>query len=337
MKLAVFEAEDWEEAAFGALQPAHQVSVTGQPLNRSTAAGHADAEVISPFVYSRIDEDVLRQMPALKLIATRSTGFDHIDLASCARRNIVVSNVPDYGDSTVAEHAFALLLALARNLVECVEHTRRGWFTAPNVRGMELRGKTIAVIGTGRIGRRVIEIAKGFGMTVLAVDQREDAVAAVGMGFTYGALDDVLSRADVVTLHVPAAPETTGLIGDRAFAAMKRGSILINTSRGNVVDTEAMVRALVDGRLRAAGLDVLPQEPLIREEAELFRGEKPVTAPDLKALVANHVLLRFPNVIVTPHNAYNTDAALQRIMDTTLANIAAFAAGKPANVVGRAA
>jgi D-lactate dehydrogenase len=333
MKVAVFEAEDWEEAAFARLRPAHELRSSSQPLNKATAAGYADAEVISPFVYSRIDVDVLAQLPALKLIATRSTGYDHIDLAACARRGVVVANVPDYGDSTVAEHVFTLLLALARNLVECVEHTRRGWFTAPAVRGLEIRGKTIAVIGTGRIGRRVIEIAKGFGMNVLAVDRFEDAAAASRLGFSYGTLDDVLQQADVVTLHVPALPETAGLIGERAFSLMKQGSILINTARGNVVDTEAMVRALVDGRLRAAGLDVLPQEPLIREEAELFRGEKALTAPDLKALVANHVLLRFPNVLVTPHNAYNTDAALQRIIDTTIANIEAFVAGRPRNVV----
>jgi D-lactate dehydrogenase len=114
---------------------------------------------------------------------------------------------------------------------------------------------------------------------------------------------------------------------------MKPGAILINTSRGNVVDTEALVRALADGRLRAAGLDVLPQEPLVREEAEIFRQQRTVDAPDLKALVANHVLLRFPNVLVTPHNAYNTDAALRRIIDTTLANITSYASGKAVNVV----
>jgi D-lactate dehydrogenase len=154
------------------------------------------------------------------------------------------------------------------------------------------------------------------------------------LGFTYGPLDAVLAQADVVTLHVPSSPTTVRLIGVRQFEAMKKGAILINTARGNVVDTEALVRALASGKLRAAGLDVLPQEPLIREEAEIFRQDMAVDAVDLKALVANHVLLRFPNVLVTPHNAYNTDAALRRIIDTTLANVEGFAAGRPVNLVG---
>ena len=334
MKIAVFEAEDWEEAACAGLRPAHEVRCTRQALNGTTASEYSDAEVVSPFIASRIDTDVLENLPALKLIATRSTGYDHLDLDACARRGIVVANVPDYGDSTVAEHVFALLLAVARNIVESVEHTRRGGFSMAGRRGLELRSKVIAVIGTGRIGRRVIEIARGFGMTVVAFDRNEDTEAAERLGFSYGPLYEVLAMADVVTMHVPSSAATNGLIGDAAFAAMKPGCIFINTSRGTVVETDALVRALADGRLRAAGLDVLPQEPLIREEAEIFRQSRSVDAPDLKALVANHVLLRFPNDLVTPHNAYNTDAALRRIIDTTLANIVDFAAGRPANLVG---
>ena len=170
-------------------------------------------------------------------------------------------------------------------------------------------------------------------MKVLAFDQVEDDAAATRSGFTYGGLDEILAQADVVTLHVPSSPTTVGLIGERQFAAMKDGAILINTARGNVVDTEALVRALASGKLRSAGLDVLPQEPLIREEAEIFRQDRAVDESDLKALVANHVLLRFPNVLITPHNAYNTDAALRRIIDTTIANIEGFAAGQLVNLV----
>ena len=145
--------------------------------------------------------------------------------------------------------------------------------------------------------------------------------------------DEVLAAADVVTLHLPATPQTIGLLSDREFALMKPGAVLINTARGNIVDTAALVRALSDGRLAAAGLDVLPEEPAIREEAEIFRAEAAPEAYNLKALVANHVLLRFPNVIVTPHNAYNTDAAISRIIETTLGNIEAFIRGEPRNVV----
>jgi D-lactate dehydrogenase len=334
MRVAVFEAEDWEKKSCATLMRQHDVRCTTVPLNITTVDGFKDAEAVSPFVASRLDAGIIDRLPDLKLIATRSAGYDHIDLAACRKRGIAIANVPDYGDATVAEHAFALLLALARNIVESVALTRRGGFSMAGERGLELRDKVIAVVGTGRIGRRAIEIARGFGMHVVAFDQVQDADTATRLGFAYGPLDEVLAQADVVTLHVPSTPTTVGLIGEREFEAMKDGAILINTARGNVVDTEALVRALARGKLRAAGLDVLPQEPLIREEAEIFRQDKAVDAADLKALVANHVLLRFPNVIVTPHNAYNTDAALARIMESTIANIEGFAAGRAVNLIG---
>jgi D-lactate dehydrogenase len=333
MNIAMFETEEWERQAFVRLDPHHRVRCVAEPLDQRNAADFSDAEVASPFVNSRLDATVLSHFPRLKLIATRSTGYDHIDLQYCATHGITVSNVPDYGDSTVAEHVFALLLAVARNLVEAVERTRRGRFTQAGLRGFELRDRVIGVVGTGRIGCRVIEIARGFGMNVIAHDLQQDEAAAARLGFAYTSLDQLLSDSDVLTLHLPATSGTHRMISDREFSRMKQGAILINTARGNIVDIEAMVRALADGKLRAAGLDVLPQEPLIREEAAIFHEGAVRDAEDFKALVANHVLLRFPNVIVTPHNAYNTEAALQRIIATTLANIEAFAQGTPQNVV----
>lgn len=333
MKVVVFETEEWEHQACLRLQPEHQVVCTRDALDEEAVSDHADAGIISTFVNSTLSAPVLARFPKVKLIATRSTGYDHIDLDYCRSRGIVISNVPDYGDSTVAEHAFALLLAVARHLVEAVERTRHGNFSQSGLRGFELYGKTLGVVGTGRIGRRAIEIAKGFDMTVVAFDLHPNEAAAQRLGFSYADLDAVLAAADVVTLHVPATPQTTGLLSDRAFSLMKPGAVLINTARGNIVDVPALVRALADGRLRAAGLDVLPQEPLIREEAQIFRTDAPADGVDLKALVANHVLLRFPNVIVTPHNAYDTDSAVRRIIEATLDNIEAFARGEPRNVV----
>ena len=333
MKVAVFEAEQWEHEACLRLQPEHAVACTREPLTKDTVAKYADAEIVSPFVYSKLDAGVLAGLPNLKLVATRSTGYDHIDLAWCRAHGVAVCNVPDYGDHTVAEHVFALLLGVSRHLAEAVERTRRGNFSQSGLRGFDLHGKVLGVIGTGRIGRRVIGIAKGFGMDVVAFDVRPDEAAAHQMGFRYAPLDEVLTAADVVTLHLPATPQTIGLLSDREFGLMKAGAVLINTARGNVVDTAALVRTLAGGRLAAAGLDVLPEEPAIREEAEIFRAEAGPEAHDLKALVANHVLLRFPNVIVTPHNAYNTDGAVGRIIETTLGNIEAFGRGTPQNLV----
>jgi D-lactate dehydrogenase len=333
MDIAVFEAEDWERQAFERLGPGQRVRCVAEPLDERNAADFSAAEVASPFVNSRFNASALAQLPKLKLIATRSAGYDHIDLERCSARGITVSNVPHYGDATVAEHVFALLLAVARNLVDAVERTRRGRFTQVGLRGFELRDRVIGVVGTGCIGLRVIEIARGFGMNVIAHDLQPDAAAATRLGFAYASLDQLLSDSDVVTLHVPATSRTVRMISDREFSRMKNGAILINTARGHIVDVEAMVRALADGKLRAAGLDVLPQEPLIREEAAIFHQGASTDPEDFKALVANNVLLRFPNVIVTPHNAYNTDAALQRLIATTLANIEAFARGAPQNVV----
>lgn len=332
MNVVVFETEEWEHSACLRLEPAHAVTCTRERLHARTAPGYPDAEIVSTFVNSKLGADVLAQFSSLRLIATRSTGYDHIDLGWCAAHGVAVANVPDYGDSTVAEHAFALLLAVARNLVEAVERTRRGNFSQAGLRGFELRGKTLGVVGTGRIGCRAIEIGRGFGMTVVAHDINPDADTASRLGFRYASLDEVLAAADALTLHVPATPGTASLISDHEFGLMKTGAILINTARGNVVDVPALVRALADGKLRAAGLDVQPQEPLIREEAQIFR-DTWTDGYDLKALVANHVLLRFPNVIVTPHNAYNTESAVRRIIDTTVANIEAFGCGEPHNLV----
>jgi D-lactate dehydrogenase len=333
MNIAVFEAEQWEHAACLSLQSLHALTCTRDPLNEETATAYADCEIVSPFVGSKLDAVVLAKLPKLKLIATRSTGFDHIDLNFCRAHGITVCNVPDYGDVTVAEHVFALLLAISRHVLEAAERTRRGNFSQSALRGFDLHSRTFGVLGTGRIGRRAIEIAKGFSMEALAFDQNEDRSLAKHLGFRYCGLDELLATADVISLHLPATPQTLGMLSDREFALMKPEAVLINTARGNLVDIPSMVRALANGTLKAAGLDVLPQEPAIREEAQIFRDATSIDNYDLKALVANHVLLRFPNVVVTPHIAYNTQDAVDRIIGATLSNIEAFAKGRPQNVV----
>jgi D-lactate dehydrogenase len=333
MKIVVFEVTDWEHQACLRLQPAHVVHCLKAPLSAATAAAYADAEAVTTFIKSDLSAAALQQLPNLRLIVTRSTGFDHIDIAYCRKAGITVCNVPDYGDHTVAEHVFALLLALSRNIVEAVTRTRRGDFSTADLRGFDLAGKTLGVVGMGRIGRRVAAIARGFSMDVLAFDVRPDPDLGAALGFGFVSLDELLGRSDVVTLHVPGSVETRHLIGAREFDCMKPGAVLINTSRGGVVDPEALVRALASGHLAAAGLDVVAEERVLGDEAEIFRSEAQVSAERLRTLVANHALLSFPNVIVTPHIAYDTREAVERIIKTTLANIAAFAAGAPQNVV----
>jgi D-lactate dehydrogenase len=334
MKIVVFEVEEWERRAFEALEAEHEIEYVGEPLTQENATTYAAADVLSPFIYSDLSGDVLRHLSRVKLIATRSTGFDHIDLAYCNANGITVCNVPVYGDNTVAEHVFALLLAISHKLVEAVDRTRRGDFSLQGLLGFDLRGKTLGVIGTGSIGQCVIEIAKGFRMEVVAFDVRPSADVAARMGFRYTDMDELLAVSDVVTLHVPSNEKTRNMLSHREFAKMKDGVVLINTARGDIVDIRALAKAIGEGKVAAAGLDVLPEEAAVREEAELLHSvyrEK----YDLETMLVNHILLRLRNVIITPHSAFNTREAVERILGTTVDNILAFARGEPGNVAGK--
>ncbi|MBE7415015.1 MAG: hydroxyacid dehydrogenase [Deltaproteobacteria bacterium] len=331
MKLAVFEVEEWERPSFERLDSGHDIRFTNEPLSEENAGPYTDVEVISTFIWSELDRKTLGRFRNLRHIATRSTGYDHIDMVYCSERGISVSNVPTYGDNTVAEHVFGLLLAISHNLVDAVERTRRGDFSQQGLRGFDLKGKTIGVLGTGSIGRYVIDIAKGFHMEVLAFDLRPREELARRVGFKYVSLEEALRKSDVITLHIPAAPETFHFLSDREFAMMKEGVVIINTARGILIDIQALLRAITSGKVAAVGLDVLPEEPTIREEAELLRSiaqKKP-----LDVLLAGHILLRLRNVLITPHSAFNTKEAVQRILDTTIENIAAFERGEARNKV----
>ena len=332
MKIIIFEAEDWERQAFESLQGEHQLEFADGPLTRENAGLYSGSEALSPFIYSDLSADVLKHMGRLKLIATRSTGFDHIDLQYCAAKNITVCNVPVYGDNTVAEHVFALLLSISHNMIAAVDRTRRGDFSLKGLQGFDLFGKTLGVIGTGSIGRCVIEIAKGFRMDVLAVDVRPDEELAARLGFRYVEMGQLLALSDIITLHVPSNEKTRNLISNDEFARMKEGVVLINTARGDVLDIKALARAIGEGKVAAAGLDVLPEERGIREEAELLRSVYD-KKHDLETMLLNHILLRLRNVIITPHSAFNTREAVERILNTTVGNIVSFTRGKPENVI----
>lgn len=331
MKLAVFEVEEWEREAFERLAEGQDIRFHGEPLTAENAELYSDVDIVSIFIYSELGHDTLSKLRNLKFIATRSTGYDHIDTAYCAERGIRVANVPAYGDNTVAEHVFALILAISHNLIEAVERTRRGDFSLQGLRGFDLKGKTIGVIGTGSIGRHVIEMAKGFHMEIIAFDMYQKEELARLMGFRYVSLEELMRKSDIITLHIPSRPETHNFLSEKEFSMMKKGVIIINTARGDLVDVQALLRAITTGKVAAAGLDVLSEEPIIREEAELLRSiaqKKP-----LDILLADHILLRLKNVIITPHSAFDTKEAVQRILDTTLENIAAFTRGELKNLV----
>ena len=332
MKIVAFEVEAWEQKAFDALKGDHEVEFVAEKLSEKNASAYPDAEIISTFIYSALSEQILANFKQLQLIATRSTGFDHIDRDYCRQNDIAICNVPTYGSHTVAEHVFGLLLTISHHLVEAVDRTRRGDFSLKGLTGFDLRGKTIGVIGTGEIGACVIEIARGLGMHVVAYDTRPREELTAKYGFDYLELDDLLSAADIISLHLPANEKTHHFIAREEFDRMKEGVILINTARGSVIDVQALVRAISEGKVRAAGLDVLPEEPVIREEAELLRSATREEY-DKTALLADHILLRLRNVVITPHSAFNTREAIGRILDTTVDNIRAFAHGEKQNVV----
>ena len=332
MRVGVFEIEPWERGSFGSLERDHELRFSHDPMTLETVDAWSELEALCIFIYSSIDRPLLERLPRLRFIASRSTGVDHIDLQACRERGITVSNVPSYGKHTVAEHVFGLLLTLSHRLEEAIGRTRRGDFSTRGLQGFDLRGRTLGVIGTGDIGRAVIEIAHGFGMHVLGYDVRPDAAAARALAFRYVGFQELLRESDVISLHVPSDPSTHHLLSDAAFSAMKPGMVLINTARGDVVDVRALARALAEGRVSAAGLDVLPDEPIIREEAELLRSVYE-QRHDLSTLLADEILVRMRNVVVTPHSAFNTREAVQRILDTTVGNLHAFAAGHPQNAV----
>lgn len=333
MRIVIYEAEEWEREAFGRLkEEGHDVAIVPEPLEPGNADEHGDAEIVSTFIYSELSEDVLSRFDSLKLIATRSTGYDHIALEHCGNRGIAVANVPEYGCHAVAEHVFALLLTISHRIADAIDRTRKGDFSMKGLMGFDLKGRTLGVVGTGSIGRCVIRIAHGFSMPVLAYDVRPDKAYAREAGFDYVELGELLDRSDVVTLHVPANKATHHMIGADEFDAMKDGAVLINTSRGSVVDTSELLRALTEGKVKAAGLDVLAEEPTIREEAELLRSIYR-KQHDLETLFADHMLMHLRNVFVTPHTAFNTEESVGRIIETTIENIAAYAQGEPQNIV----
>lgn len=302
-------------------------------VDNCPADAYADAEVLSVFVHSQVTRAVLDRMPVLRFIATRSTGFDQIDLTACNARGIPVSNVPRYGENTVAEHTFGLILSLSRKIYKAYQRTIAGDFTLRGLEGTDLKGKTLGVVGAGSIGLHVIRIAKGFGMDVIAFDVMPNTLIAEVLGFEYVSLEELFRRADIVTLHAPATPQTYHLINEETLKTFKRGALLVNTARGPLVDTAALLWALDEGILAGAGLDVLEGEELVEEEERLLAA--PESGEKLRLLLRRNILLRRPDVLITPHMGFYSHEALQRILDTTVANIDAFLAGRTQNVVNQ--
>lgn len=333
--ITFLELENWEiDYLKNKLKDLQNVNIEfyNCPLNDELLPKISNTNVLAIFIYSQINKEVIDKLPNLEYITTMSTGYDHIDTKECAKRNILVSNVPRYGENTVAEHTFALILALARKIPQSLEKVRRYDFSLDGLRGFDLKGKTIGIVGLGSIGQHVAKIAKGFEMKVIAYDPAKSLDFARSLGVELTSFQDLLTRSDIISLHAPYNQSTHHIINQQNIHLIKKGAYLINTARGGLVETQALVKALDQGLLAGAGLDVLEEELAIKEEKELLcqTSKNPET---LNTLLQNHILIQDPRVIITPHNAFNSKEALQRILDTTAENIKNYILGNLINQI----
>ena len=316
MKVAWFDAEDWEKKYIEEENTDLDITFFSDPLNDKTVAKAEDFDAVTVFVSSDIEQDVIDALDA-ELICCRSTGFDHVDIESAEENGMTVCNVPAYGGTTVAEHTFGLILALSRKIHSAIKRVDEGEFDHSGLRGFDLKGKKLGVIGTGAIGKNVIRIANGFDMDVIAFDPAKDDEAAKELGYMYVSLEDLLEQSDIITLHCPLNAATRGLLGEEQLELMD-DSLLINTARGELLETEALLEALEDGSVRAAGLDVLEEECRIDEDIEVVKQQDKC---DMEKVLEGHMLMEREDVLITPHNAFNSVEAMHRIADTTLENL----------------
>jgi len=328
VKIIFFETAAWEQKELKDAFP--QAVVTSEKLTLQNAKEFDSAEVISTFIYSDLSEEVLSLLPNLKFISTRSTGFEHIDAGYAKFRNIMISNVPEYGSNTVAEHTFALILSLTRKIYQSINQTRNLNFDHEELVGVDLARKTLGIVGLGKIGENVLRIGLGFGMNVQVNTHTKDEKLLAKYSFGYVDLDTLISTSDIVTLHLPLNDQTKHIINSDNILKFKEGSYLINTARGGLVETEAILVGIDKGILDGVGLDVLEEEEEMTEELQVLAKE---TQENLKTLVINHVLINHPKVLITPHNAFNSREALERIEKTTIENIRNFIEEKPSNLV----
>lgn len=332
MKLGFFELEGWEENILKSQFPADELFFSTEKIDSDNLSKDTGFDILSIFIDSKIDKDLLSHFPNLKFVTTRSTGYEHINLVDCKEKGILVSYVPGYAENTVAEYTFGLILNLTRKIYNAIDRVKsKEFFSIADLRGIDLKDRTLGVIGVGRIGKEVIRLAKGFGMKVIAASPREDPVFSKELGFSYVSLEDLLKNSDIITIHCPYNPTTHHLINKNNISLIKKGAFLINTARGGIVETEALVTALENGTIQGAGLDVLEGEADMRDELE-FLSKKTSSEEKLKTVLYDYMLIRMPNVLITPHIAFNSKEALARIVNTTIENIHGFVSRKPINL-----
>lgn len=321
MRVAVFSTKPYDREFFEQINPEfnHDLVFLKAHLSLETVSLAAGFPVICPFVNDQLDAPVLKALAegGSRLLALRSAGFNHVDLKAAEKLGIVVARVPSYSPYAIAEHTVGLMLDLNRKIHRAYNRIREGNFALDGLMGFDMHGKTVGLIGTGKIGQVLAQILTGFGCKLLACDPHPEADLQA-LGVQYVPLETLYRESDIITLHCPLTKATAHLINEVAIAQMKPGVMLINTSRGAVVDTSAVLEGLKQGKIGSLGLDVY------EEESNLF-------FEDLSNLVIQDDvfmrLLTFPNVLITGHQAFFTKEAVENIARTTLSNIRDFEQG----------
>lgn len=293
-----------------------------------------DANIISCFTFSRVDANILKQFTKLKLIALRCVGFNQIDISYCKENNIPVLNSAGYGNVTVAEFAFGLILDVIRKVSRAYMNLKNEHLSNDIYTGFELKDKNIGIIGTGAIGSEVIRIAKGFGMNVLAYDLYPKQEFIEKYNVKYVELDELIKNSDVISLHAPLTDSNFHLINEEKINMMKPHTIVVNTARGELIDSKALYEALSSNKIFGAGLDVLEAENILTKPETIVDFDY-LTNDYIRQTLINERLLKLHNVVITPHIAYNTKEAQDRILNITMNNIASFYEGKIVNNVVR--
>lgn len=332
MKMVFYEVEKWQEEYLlknleGNELYFYEYCLSSPDVVEVDKVG--DAEVLSTMGRGHHpNKAALDRFPNLKFIALRCTGFDHVDLEECRRRNITVSNVPAYGDNTVAEQGFCLLLALMRRFPQYNSMVAAEDFSVGPI-GFDLKGKTLGVIGAGRIGLYAIKIGRGFGMDVIVYDIIFNDFAREMLGYEYVSLEELLKTSDVISLHAPYNEYTHHMINKDNIKLIKPGAVLVNTARGAIVELGALKQALEEGILSGAALDVIEGEELLLKDRDQLPPEENKIVEQILSIIKRD------NVVFTPHIAYYTREAAERILDTSIANIKAFLEGHPQNLVSK--
>ncbi|MEK6919083.1 MAG: NAD(P)-dependent oxidoreductase [Nanoarchaeota archaeon] len=328
MKIAFFEVKDHEEKIFKEKLKGHKLSFYKEALNEKNASKAKDSDIISIFVYSKANKQALEKISNLKLITTRSTGFDHIDLEYCKNKGIIACNVPVYAEHSVAEHAMALLLAISRNITKSYVRIHKNNFSIEGLEGFDISGKTIGILGTGHIGIHMMRMAKGFEMKIIAYSKGINKELERKEGFQYVKFNELLKKSDIISIHLPLNTETKHLINKETIKKMKKGVIIINTARGEIIDTKALIDGIKKGIIGGAGLDVIEGENIIK------KGNHQKLDPKLFRLLADdHKILNNEKVIFTPHIAFYSKESSQNLLNSSIENIQSFINNKTKNSI----